>query len=491
MADATHTGGLARSVGRNTAIQFLGKIIGTILGVVTAGMIQRYLRVEGYGVYTAAMAYVGFFSVVADLGLYLILIRELNKPGADEDRVVGNLLAIRWTSAFIVLTLSAAIIWLIPAYNHTVRVAVAVASVSFVAVAATQLLVGLFQTKMAMIRVTVAELVGRVVLLGGAVVVVMTNAGLYALLGAVVGGSLLNFLIVWWSARRYVSLRLRFEWPYWRTIIVDTLPVSASIVLNLIYFKADTIMLSFFHKGDYAIGLYGSAYKVLEILITFPSIFVGLLLPALGQAFQRGQPGQFQAVFQKGFDLLLMMGAPILVGGWILAQQILVAIGKTEFAPGGPVLQLLLIALLASFLNSLSGHSITIINRQRQMVWGYLGVAVIGLIAYLTLIPRFSYYGAAWGTIVTESLAAIIGYILILRVMKFRLSLRAVPNILLGCAAMGGSMYLFRHQHFLIAGFVGAFVYAAIIVLTKTVPLATLKAMVTRSAPAAIPPYDA
>lgn len=472
---------LARSVGRNTAVQFVGKIFGTVLGVVTLAMMQRHLQLEGFGAYTAAMAYVSFFSVVADLGLYLILIRELNKPNADTNRIVGNLLGIRWTSALVVLVGSALAAWILPFYTHEVRIAIQIGALSFIAVAGTQLLVAVFQTNQNTLWVTIAELAGRAVLLGLTFAVTVMGGGLNSIMGAVAAGSIINLLIILTTARRYTALRPRFEWTYWRAILIDTLPVSISIVLSLIYFKADTILLSVFRVGEDVIGLYGSAYKILEILITFPVIFVGLILPALGQAFSSDDRPGFIRVFQRGFETLLLLVTPILVGGTILARDILVAIGDESYAPAASILRLLLIAVALSFLNSLSAHTITIINRQRQMVWGYLSVAVIGLAIYLTLIPRLAATGAAIGTIVTEALTPLIGYIIIFRVMKFRLALGIVPKVLLAAGVMTASIMFLRALDPWFALVAGSVAYAGALLVTRAVPWSMIKEVLGRS----------
>ena len=479
---------LAASVGRNTIIQFIGKVFGTLLGVITAAVIQRYLRPEGFGAYTAAMAYVSFFSVVADLGLYLILIRDINKPGADVGKTISTMLGLRWASAFLVLGGSALVVWLFPFYSVAVKQAIQIGAISFVAVAGTQLLVALFQSRMNMVWVTISELAGRAALLIGTILVTMSHLGLQTLMLVVAGGSILNLVMLLGSARRFATIRPRVDWVAWKAILRDALPVSISIVLNLIYFKADTILLSVFHKGDYAIGLYGAAYKVLEILITFPIIFVGLLLPTLGRAHASQDRETFLRVFQKGFEVLLLLVLPLIIGGSMLAREILVAIGKADFAPAAPVLQMLLIAVGASYLNALSGHTITIINRQRQMVWGYLSVALIGLLTYITLIPRFSYYGAATGTIITESLAAIIGYALILRVMKFRLWLGVVPKLMLGGGLMAVTILLLRPIEPWLALIAGGLVYVGIVFATRALPLSILRQMVGRSEPVDVLP---
>lgn len=471
------TPNFARSVGRNTIIQFVGKIIGTILGFVTFSVALRYLHPNGIGSYTTAMAYLGFFSVLADLGLYLILVRDINKPNANLERVVGNLLALRWLSALVILTTGAVLIFAFP-FTAAEKIAVLIGTASFIAVAASQLLVGIFQSKLAMMYVTTAELLGRTVLLGATLLVIYLHGSLSAIMVAVVTGSVVNFLIIWFSARKFVRIRLYFDWPYWKSTLRDTLPIAISIVLNLIYFRADTIILRAM-KGTYDVGLYGAAYRILEILNTFPLIFVGLLLPALGAAFSRTDHPTFQRIFQRGFDLLLMAIGLLLVSGWLLAGPLMIAMGGSDYAPAAPVFRLLLIAVSALYLGSLSGHVVTIINRQRQMVWSYLSVAVLGLVLYLTLIPRFSLYGAAIGTIATEAVTALVGYILILRVMKFRLQLSIIPRLLVASALMAGVIMLVRPTSWWLALIAGSMVYVLGLLLTRALTIGTIREIIS------------
>ncbi len=469
----------ARAVGRNTIIQFVGKLISTVLGFATSVLILRYLHPSGNGSYTTAMAYLGFFSVVADLGLYLILVRDINKPGAKAERIVGNLLALRWVSALIILLGGAAIVSFF-GFSKQENIAVLIGTGSFIAIAATQLLVGVFQSKLAMIYVASGELIGRVILLSVTWWVIARQGSLYGIMVAVVTSSIINFLFVWLSSRKFLRIRLHFDWPYWKSTLRDTLPIAISIVLNLIYFRADTIILRMV-KGTYDVGLYGAAYKILEVLNTFPIMFVGLLLPALGAAFASNDQATFQRIFQKGFTLLLMAIVPLLIGGWTLAAPALVFIGKQEYAPAAPVLRLLLFAVAALFLGSLSGHVVTIINRQRQMVWSYLSVAVLGLILYLVLIPRFSLYGAAIGTISTEAVTALVGYILVLRVMKFRLALGAIPKLFVAGALMAGTIFFLHALNVWLAVLIGGLLYVGTLVVTKVISPSIVRDLVDRT----------
>lgn len=473
------TPNFARSVGRNTIIQFVGKIIGTVLGFITFSIALRYLHPDGIGSYTTAMAYLGISSVVADLGLYLILVRDLNKPNANAERVVGNLLAIRWLSAFVILSVGAVLVFIFP-FTQAEKIAVLIGTGSFIAVAATQLLVGVFQTHQATIYVAVGELIGRTVLLAATWLVIQRNGSLSYIMLAVVVSSLINFAFVWWFVQRFVRIRLHFDMDYWRKTIKETLPIAISIVLNLIYFRADTIILRTI-KGTYDVGLYGAAYRILEILNTFPLIFVGLLLPALALAFSQNDHPKFQRIFQRAFDLLLMAIGLLVVSGWLLAEPLMVALGGADYAPAAPVFRLLLIAVSALYLGSLSGLTVTIINRQRQMVWSYLSVAILGLILYFTLIPKFSMYGAATGTIVTETMTAIVGYILIMRVMKFHLRASLLPRLLVATAVTAIVILLLRSTGLWVALAAGSVAYLITLFTTRALSPALIRDLVSRS----------
>lgn len=465
-----------RAVGRNTIIQFVGKAGTTMLGLITVALIQRYLEPTGFGAYTTAMAYLGFFSVLADLGLYVLLVRELAKPGADADYIAGNLLGLRWVSVAIILTAGAALTWLLP-YEPAVRQAIAIGVIAYVAIAATQLLVAVYQKHLAMGRVVIGELVSRVVWLAGTWLVISMAGGLSAFMAVVVVANALFLLTLWASARKYISLRPRFDRPYWAYLLRETWPIAVSVVLNLIYFRADTLILAWLRPA-YEVGLYGAAYKVLEILNTFPLMFVGLLLPALGVAFAGQDRDRFIRLYQRGFGLLMMAATPLVVGGWILAEPILILIGQQAYAPAAPILRLLLIAVAALYLNSLSGHVVTVIGRQRQMVWAYLGVAIVGLVAYLTLIPRYGTTGAAIGTIATESLTAIVGSIMVLRAIRFRLELGGLVKTLAAAVVMAAVVYQLRGQMIAWPILAGGLAYVVMLMITRALPMKQLREII-------------
>ena len=73
---------LTRKIAHNTIIQIVGKSISTVIGLIVASMLFRYLGKEGYGNYTTVMVFLQFFGILVDMGLYIILIKKISEDGA-------------------------------------------------------------------------------------------------------------------------------------------------------------------------------------------------------------------------------------------------------------------------------------------------------------------------------------------------------------------------------------------------------------------------
>ncbi|MFC1617989.1 flippase [Patescibacteria group bacterium] len=423
-----------RKIAFSTLYQFSGKIISTALGLVSVALITRHLGAEGYGMYATAISFVAIFSIIADLGLYIYVVREISQKKANSDHIVSNVFTLRILSSAVLLTIAPLTALLFP-YDPIIWWAILLATLSFFFISLNQVLIGVFQRRFDTKMVAVAEIVGRCVLVGAIVLVVALDLGLLAIVICVALGSFANFLTVFLSARRHVKIKLAFDWPFWKQILKVTWPIAISVVLNTIYFRVDTIFLSIM-QSERDVGLYNEAYKILEVSIAFPAMFAGLLMPILSQtAFKSWD--KFKTVIRKGFDYMIIAALPIVVVGIILAKPIVVFIGGPEFADAAPILQILVIAVASIFVGNLFANAVVAINKQRQMVWAYLATAALAVILNWLLIPKFSYFGAAWGTVATEILIAALSIWMVWKTSRALPSLKNFSKAIIAAIAMG------------------------------------------------------
>jgi len=432
---------LARKVAHNTIIQVAGKIVSTLLGLLALALITRLLGPFGFGEYTTVITYLSFFAVIADLGLTLVTVQMLADPGNDESRMLNNLFGLRLISVLFLLAWAPLILIFLP-YGAAIKTGVLISLAAFLFPALNQVIVGLFQKKLSMDRDALAEVISRVVLVGGIVFAKYADAGLNGVLLATVASAAASFLAHYLFACPFVIIRPEFSWSIWKDIIKRSWPLAVTIILNLIYLRADTLILSLLRSTE-EVGLYGAAYKVVDVMTSFPFMFAGLILPILTTAWLEKKPDYFNHVLQKSFDFMAMLALPLIVGTQFLGGAVMLSVAGRDFGAAGPILQTLIFAVAMIFLGTMFSHAVIALDRQKKMIWPYVFTSLSALAAYLFFIPRFSYFGAAGVTIYSEVVIAIFSAACVFKYSHFRLNLKTTAKSLAASVIMGLCLYFF------------------------------------------------
>lgn len=464
-----YTMSLTRSIAHNTMIQIIGKGLSTVLGLIVLRLLAEHYDKEGLGYYGTVLAFTQFFGIVVDLGLYIILLKKISEPDADVDRITSNAFTLRLISAIVFLGIAPIVVLFFP-YDPIEKMGVAIISFSFLFITLGQLLTGIFQKHLAMAKVAVAENLGRVVLLGGTIFAIESGRSLLAIFTAISLGSFVNFLALFLMSRAYVKISLAFDWGMWKNIALDALPIALSIAFNLVYFKADTLILRYYH-GAGAVGVYTLPYKVLENIVSLPAVFAGLLLPHLTRSFAEKNMARFQKVMQKGVDAMALLALPMIVGTWFIAEPLMRVAGSKHFdyLASVPALNRLIVATGIIFVGNLFGNAVVAVRRQRQMIWGYFAVAVISVAGYFLFIPRYGTIGAANMTIVAEALIMFVAAGMVFATTRIHLEFGKIAKIVFSAAVMGSVLYLARDLNAVLIVLIGAAVYCGMAVGTRAV----------------------
>ncbi|MCX6739870.1 MAG: flippase [Candidatus Parcubacteria bacterium] len=438
-------------------IQFVGKVLGTLFGVLTVAIMTRYLGQVGFGQYSTITAYLQLFAILVDLGLSITVVRLIADPGNDQPTVFNNLFTLRIVTSLIFLGLAPLIVIFFP-YDNLVKIGIAVATLSFFFSALTQVLIGLYQKELNMLTVTIGEIAGRMVLFCLVALFAYLNYGLLAIVVAVVIGSLINFLICYFSAFKYIKISPAFDWPIWKKIIGITWPIALSIAFNLVYFKADTLILSL-TRSQAEVGLYSAPYRILEILVNFIFVFLGIVNPILTLYWVQKNYAKFQEIFQKIFDVLLIITIPMVVGTMFIAKPLMILIAGADFSASGIILQILIVATAIIFINTIYGYTIIFIDKQKKMIPVYLFVAIFAVIGYLLTIPAYGFFGAAIFTVISEFIILISNFVISTKVIKFVPSFKITLKILGACLVMSGLLYLLSGQNVILQLILASAVY--------------------------------
>lgn len=468
---------LARAVFWNTFIQFAGRAVSTALGLVVLAIMTRSLGPAGFGGYTTAIAFLQFFAIIADFGLTLTANRMLGEIKIEEveerrssaaSRLMSNLMTLRFFSALVFLGFTPFIAYFFFPYPAIVKQSIILAVFSFFAIIMTQTLVPVFQKNLRMDKVALSETAGRIVLLIGVSLCAWFKLDLLWYIGVIVLASLVNYLSLRSYVHQFIRLKWSFDFVLWRRIIVLSWPIGISIIFNLVYLKADTIILSVL-RSQSEVGFYGAAYRVLDILTGLATMFMGIVLPLLTAAWASSNRGRFRYLLQKSFDAMTFMALPTLLIGVLLSKPIMAFVGGQEFIISGDILAVLILAMGAVFFSTLFGHVVVVLNKQKAMIWGYAADAILSLAAYFLLIPRFGVWGAAWGTVFSEVLMVILTFWMVAKTSRIIPSLKTFGKAVFSAFVAGAIILLIRDFNWVLAGVVGLAVYLSLLYFTRAV----------------------
>ncbi|OGY45694.1 MAG: hypothetical protein A2744_02475 [Candidatus Buchananbacteria bacterium RIFCSPHIGHO2_01_FULL_44_11] len=448
---------LGKSIAYNTIIQIFGKIATISLALVSFGLMTRYLGQAGFGYYTTVYAFLAIFGILIDLGLQMTTTKLISDPKNNESQIISNALTIRLLASIIFLGLAPIIVLFFP-YPRLIKIGVAAATIGFVFASLTATLTSLFQKKLIMQRVVIAEVAAKILFLALLLATVYFNWGLLGVIGATVLDSFLVIVILLYFASRSVTIKLSFEPAVWRQILNATWPIALTIALNLIYFKGDIFIMSLI-RSEVEVGIYGAPYKVLEILINVAYLFLGLILPILATAAASQNWEKFKTMVQSAFNFLIIVTVPLIVGGYFVGEPLMTAIAGPDFTISGELIKILLIATGAIFIASLFGYVIVAIDKQKQMIKFYALNALISVIGYVILIAKYSYWGAAWMTVFTEMFMLLTTIYVMGQSLKFLPRLKILYPAVAAAGVMAIPLYFLANLHFAILIVAGGLVY--------------------------------
>ena len=464
---------LTKAIAGNTAVQVAGKFTGVLLSVLTVAVMTRHLGRTGYGEFTTAISFLQFFGILVDFGLTLTMIKMISEPGADERRIVTNIFTLRVISGVFFFGLAAIIAQFFP-YNQSVRLAIAVGSISFLCVSLSQIFTGVFQKKLAVRLAAIAEVAGRGALLVGVFWAARAGAGLLTIMTILAASNILQLVLSLAFARRLVNFGWAADLPLWRVIFRQSWPIGLAIIFNLVYLKGDVIILSLFRTRA-EVGLYGAAYKVLDVITILPTVFMGLVLPVLANVWTSGDRQDFNRKLGRAFEFLSILAIPLVFGTIAVASDVMTLIAGPEFAEAGPLLAVLMAAGAMVFWSALYGHTIVAIGLQRRMLWGYGADAVISLALYFLLIPRYGAVAAAWVTLFSEAFMFLATAFVVIRATGARPDLRVWLRSLAASVIMFGGLWGLSSVPVLPRVLAGIVTYAAFLFVFGGISLDTIR----------------
>jgi O-antigen/teichoic acid export membrane protein len=387
--------------------------------LIDAAFAVVYLRLLGrseVGAYTFLVVFTTYLDTLLDFGLNALVAREVSRGSVAPSTAFRAVNLLRLGLWLVGLPIVALMYFVFPhAANLSTQDALA-GAIFYLALLPTVLAktaTGLLWAAERLDLTAAVSVVATVLKTALGAVLLFAGFGVLGLAAVSVATNVVTALTLWRLTPR--SAPLAGDSPVRPiTWLRESWPLFVNQLLQGLFFKVDAALLPGL-AGLAAAGVYAAAYKVSEGAGIISSSFTLALFPRLSRS------GDTSDAYRMALRLLLQVGFPLAAGVAILAEPIVAVVGGRDYLPDSAVALVILICYLPlSYANGLTQYVLIAAGRQRLLTAAFVGALVFNVVANLLLIPRFSYVGAAWVTVLSE---------LVLLVPFQRAAARVAPGV--------------------------------------------------------------
>lgn len=311
---------MTMSVKKNFFWSSLLNIAGYIFPLLTFPYVTRVLGVEGIGATQYADSIIQYFAIFSMLGISTIGIREIAQFKGDRHRmseVFYSLLALNLITSVISVSVLLIMVAVVPTFaSHKELIFIGAARILCGA-----LVVEWFFRGMENFRyITIRSLIIRLLYVASVFLFIKDRDDYITYFLLTTLATIANAVVNIFYSIRFVSFsscRINFV-PY----IKPLLTLGAYQILTAMYISFNVMFLG--NKcGDIEVGYYTTATRLYGIVMSFFSVFTGVMMPRMSSLVAEGKNEEFTHMTSKSIDLLLAFTLPIIVLTEVYCPQII------------------------------------------------------------------------------------------------------------------------------------------------------------------------
>lgn len=396
---------------KQTSWVFVAQVISRGIGFVYTIYLARSLGVDDFGKFSVALVFFSLISAVADFGFNRYLIREVANDHLKASKLLANIAIFRLTVACVLFAIFAVILYEIDPDKSRVSM-ILLAVMAVIPMGVSQTVDAVFVGVQKLHFSAVATIVLAVATAGFGVYLINEGFGPTGAITALILGQIIYLLIqVRLLYRGNISLVGRIDRKTIKDVVISSLPYGLLGILGLLYFRIDTLMLTYM-RGNYDVGIYTAAYKFVEAVIFIPSALAVALFPMMAKLHQE-DVSQLKSIYFKTVRIMALISFVVVVGYFFVLPMIIEKY-LPLYMPAIEVIKILSFTIPFMFIHAPGVQVLLSTDKYLKQVV-LLSFLTVGfnIGANFIFIPLYGYIGAAWVTVVSEMLSFIIFFTVI------------------------------------------------------------------------------
>jgi O-antigen/teichoic acid export membrane protein len=458
--------GLGQTVFKNTAFITLGNVTLKVLSFLFSVYIVRALGDDRFGQYSIVLAFVGLFSIFAELGMTQYAMREIAQDRSKTQSLLWNLVVLRLLLAglgIVGITLGAVVV----GYSSELVLGIFIQTCSFLLSAFAVPLQVILTANERFDYVSGLNILGQFVFVAFGSIFLLNGWGFISLIIASLIGIPLQITLAAWAIKRHRLATFSFQIdPHtWIPLIRAGIPFGIISLALMITFSVDSVMLSIY-QPEHVVGWYNVAYRLVFALMFFFSGFKEAIVPSLSRTYI-SDPARVERWYYRSVKIILLLSFPMAIGGTLVAFPLTRFLYTDKFLPSAPALQILIWDVPFLMFSAFCGNMATIVSEERAAARIYSVNAVANIALNLYAISNFGMIGASFITVVTDLIGSLQFYLLFSRKLHLPNMTTTFVRVAIASVVMGAAVWLAGDRHLFVLIGVGTVVYVAMVLVLR------------------------
>lgn len=393
-----------KSLTINAFLNGIRSILSLLFPIITFPYISHVLSVDGVGIYNFSDTYVGYFMLIASLGINTYAVREGAKYRDDYKKISefsSQIFTINMLATFVAyffLFLSLVIFKSLSAYVECILIFSL--QILFTTVG-TEWIYTIYEEYA---YITIRSILFKIISIILLFILVREPSDYlwYAAITVVasVGSNFLNYM----HAKSICTIRF-IRNISWKQHLKPILVIFASSVAVKIYASSDITFLGLL-KGNYEVGIYSIDMKIYILSQSLLTAILVVTIPRLSMLYGKQRFNEYKLILSRLVNTLSVLVLPAVVGLIMISKEVILIIAGEKYIRSVFPLKIIAWAIIFSIFNWIFSSCVLIPSKRENLILkGTIITAIFNIILNIILIPRFSYNGTSLSTVLTEMLS--------------------------------------------------------------------------------------
>lgn len=394
------------SVKKNLVWNILLTVSGYLFPLITFPYITRVLGAGNLGLANFALSVVDYAILFSTFGLGSIGFRyipQCNDNIEQRNHVFNHLVTLHLILSVCILIIYTFCIFLIPQlYEHKLLYFVGASKI----IMNVFLVEWLFQGMQDFRYITIRTLIIRLLYVFSIFLWVRESDDYDIYFYLTIAQVVVNAIVNWRYTCKYVTFKLSIRGC--RSYLFPVFSMGINRILLSFYGTFSVIYLGFI-CSDESVGYFTTATKLYGIFIAFLGAYNGVFVPYLNSLFGKGDMIKFKQYIGYSFSIVSLLSIPLIVGGIILAPEIVIFIAGPGFESAILPFQIVMIQVLfVGFAQILENQILLSLKKFKEVLICTSISTAMAVFIIFAYVPQYAEVAAAYAVAIPHLLELVL-----------------------------------------------------------------------------------